>query len=142
MHFTMIIVTTIAIREAGIFSVNLGIIIRIARATSPTTSACQLNVPILSAIASTFSIVSTGEVWNVSPRKSLICPIRIVTAIPNVNPVVIVYGMKRIRLPNLRNPITTRIIPAIIVATTSPSMPFSATIPATIVANAAVGPAT
>ena len=34
-----------------------------------------------------------------------------------------------------------RMIPAIIVATIRPSIPFCATIPATIVANAAVGPA-
>ena len=34
-----------------------------------------------------------------------------------------------------------RMIPAIIVATIRPSIPFCATIPATMVANAAVGPA-
>ena len=65
----------------------------------------------------------------------------IVTAIPAVNPVVIVKGMYLIRLPSLRNPITINMIPARIVATISPFMPFWATIPATIVANAAVGPA-
>ena len=50
-------------------------------------------------------------------------------------------GINLIRLPNLHNPITIRIIPAIIVAIISPSMPWDALIPATIVANAAVGPA-
>ena len=71
----------------------------------------------------------------------MICPIKIVTAIPEVKPVVIVYGMNLIRLPNRNNPIRIRITPANSVAMISPSIPFFATIPATIVANAAVGPA-
>lgn len=66
---------------------------------------------------------------------------KIVTAIPLVKPVVMVSGMNLIRLPNLNNPINTRIIPAIMVAIINPSIPSVATIPATIVANAAVGPA-
>ena len=64
-----------------------------------------------------------------------------VTAIPAVNPVVMVYGIKRISVPKWHSPIRIRKIPARIVAITSPSRPFFATIPATIVANAAVGPA-
>ena len=86
-------------------------------------------------------MVSIGDLVNVSPKKSLICPMAIVTAIPAVKPVVMVYGINLIRFPNFKNPIIIRIIPAIIVAITSPCIPFSATIPATIVANAAVGPA-
>ena len=64
-----------------------------------------------------------------------------VTAIPAVNPVVIVYGIYFIKLPSLKKPITARIIPARTVASISPSIPFWATMPATMVANAAVGPA-
>jgi hypothetical protein len=45
------------------------------------------------------------------------------------------------RLPNLNIPISTRKIPARIVAVAKPDIPLTATIPATIVANAAVGPA-
>ena len=41
-------------------------------------------------ISSIFSTVSTGEFLNVRPKKSFICPIKIVTAIPEVKPVVIV----------------------------------------------------
>ena len=141
--FTIRIPTITAIRDPGIVLLIYGHTIRIARQTSPTTSACQLIVDIFLAIASTFSIVSIVTVPSgyVSPKKSLTCPMTIVTAIPAVNPVVIVNGIYLIRLPNLRSPITTRIIPARIVARIRPSIPFCATIPATIVANAAVGPA-
>ena len=75
----------------------------------------------------------------VNPKKDFTCPTTIVTAIPAVKPVVIVYGMNLIRLPNFNNPIRIRIIPARIVATIKPFIPFFATIPATIVAKAAVG---
>ncbi len=44
------------------------------------------------------------------------------------------------RLPRRKRPIRIRMSPAIIVARTSPFIPYCATIPATIVANAAVGP--
>ena len=88
-----------------------------------------------------FSMVSTGDSLKVSPRKSLIWPIKMVTAIPVVKPVVMVYGINRIRLPRRRKPIITRIRPASIVAVASPSIPFFMTIPATMVAKAAVGPA-
>ena len=88
-----------------------------------------------------FSMVSTGDSRKVSPRKSLICPMKIVTAIPVVNPVVMVYGMNRIRLPRHRKPMIMRMRPARMVATASPSIPFFMTIPATMVAKAAVGPA-
>ena len=87
------------------------------------------------------SIVAPSYAFVLTPKKSLSCPTSIVTAIPAVNPVVIVYGINLIKLPNLQNPIIISRIPAIIVATTSPSIPFLATIPATIVAKAAVGPA-
>ena len=69
------------------------------------------------------------------------CPRRIVTAIPKVKPVVIVPGMYFMRAPKRQNPMIMRIIPAIIADMASPSMPSTATIPATVVANAAVGPA-
>ena len=85
-------------------------------------------------------MVSIGEWVNVSPRKSLIRPITIVTAIPAVNPVTMVCGMNLIKAPNLNQPIKIKIIPARIVAVVSPSIPFVATTPATMVANAAVGP--
>ena len=87
------------------------------------------QVPIHVTHSLTLSMVSTGEYVNVSPKKSLTCPITIVTAIPKVKPDVIVYGMKRIKFPNFKSPIIIRRIPAITVATTRPSIWCSATIP-------------
>ena len=66
---------------------------------------------------------------------------KMVTAIPAVKPVVMVYGTNLIREPNLKIPIKIRKIPANMEAIISPSIPCVATIPATTVAKAAVGPA-
>lgn len=49
--------------------------------------------------------------------------------------------MNRIRPPRRRKPMMTRMRPARMVAVASPSIPFFMTIPATMVAKAAVGPA-
>ena len=54
---------------------------------------------------------------------------------------VIALGIKRIKEPSFAKPIIISKNPAIIVATKSPSIPSFATIEATTVANAAVGPA-
>ena len=93
-------------------------------------------------IASTFSPVSIACVpgAKVRPRKSFICPIIIVTAIPAVKPVVIVIGMYLISPPRRHIPIRISIMPARQVAIVSPESPCVATMPATMVANAAVGP--
>ena len=113
-----------------------------ARHTAPTRSACQLKVPKFAASAETLSAVSTVAVpaGYVSPKKSFSWPMTMVTAIPAVKPVVMVYGTKRMMVPSLSKPITTSSTPAISVAATRPSMPSVATMPATMVANAAVGP--
>ena len=66
---------------------------------------------------------------------------RIVTAMPAVNPMVMVPGMKRISLPRRSTPMTISRMPAMTVATIRPCSPELATMPATMVANAAVGPA-
>ena len=116
---------------------------KITRQMTPIKSDISLIVEKFLATASTFSTVSIVTVPSgyVRPKKSLSCPIKSVTAIPAVNPVVIVYGIYLSSPPNLRNPIIIRKIPARIVAHMSPVTPSFATIPATIVANAAVGPA-
>ena len=64
-----------------------------------------------------------------------------VTAIPEVKPVVMVNGMYLISPPNRQSPMMIKMMPARMVAAASPSMPFRATMPATMVAKAAVGPA-
>ena len=141
--FTMAIPAITARSDGGIVSLIIGQTIRIARHTAPTMTACTLMVLIKRISPTNLSIVSISgsSETTVRPRKSLICPIKIVTAIPAVKPVVIVYGIYLIRLPIRQTPIMIRIIPAITVASASPSIPFSAAMPATIVANAAVGPA-
>lgn len=63
-----------------------------------------------------------------------------VTAMLAVKPVVMVCGTKRMSVPRRMTPITISSTPAMMVAATSPLMPSVATIPATMVANAAVGP--
>ncbi len=65
---------------------------RMARQTTPTAQACQFTVVMLSAVAS-LSMVSTVDApaENVSPRKSFICPMTSVTAMPAVKPVVMVW---------------------------------------------------
>jgi hypothetical protein len=59
---------------------------------------------------------------------------------PDVKPTVIVRGMYFISAPRRRSPIIISIPPAIRVAMARPSTPYPATMPATMVAKAAVGP--
>ena len=147
-NLTIAIPTKTAIKEPGtLFKYFIfGHTINIARLITPIKTAHQFTVEKLEKNASNFSTVSIGAFSANSPlyftpKKSLNCPIKIVTAIPAVKPVVMVYGINFINEPNLKIPIKISKIPAIIVASTSPSIPFAATTPATIVANAAVGPA-
>ena len=63
-----------------------------------------------------------------------------VSAIPLVKPTTIGYGMKWNMVPMRQSPITIRMIPAIIVATVSPAIPYCPTMPATMTMNAPVGP--
>ena len=64
MNLTMRTDTITAISDGGILSsaLNLGHMIRIASATTPTTNALILNVPILAITAFSLSIVSTAAV--------------------------------------------------------------------------------
>ena len=63
------------------------------------------------------------------PKKSLSCPAKIPTAIPKVNPTVIVLGINLIRLPKCNSPITIIMIPDKNVATIRPLVPYCAIIP-------------
>ncbi len=75
-----------------------------------------------------------------SPKRSLTWLEKMISAIPLVNPMVTGKGMNLIAPPMRMNPNTTRITPAISVATRSPSTPYRWTMPATITTNAPVGP--
>jgi len=51
------------------------------------------------------------------PRKSLICEMKMTTAMPLVKPITTDSGMKRIMLPSLKAPITNSMAPDMKVAT-------------------------
>ncbi len=134
--------TSSATNELGTCSVTRGQRNSTTKQMTPTVHASTFTVAMLSTSARTFSVVSMVTVPSgyVSPKKSFSCPMTNVTAMPAVNPVVMVKGTKRMTAPIFENPITISKNPAMIVAATKPSMPSVATIPATMVANAAVGP--
>ena len=115
---------------------------RTIRHTMPTMHACTLMVAPFAITAAILSAVWMGAAspGYVRPRKSFSCPMANVTAMPAVNPVVMVNGTKRMMAPSLNSPIRMSSAPAMMVAAISPSMPLVATMPATMVANAAVGP--
>ena len=129
--------------DAGIFFETLGQKMRMARLSTPTPSAAGLSVPKFFTTALTLSIVSivTVPAGYVKPKKSFSWPTRMVTAMPAVKPIVMVLGIKRMSFPSRSTPIRMSKSPAMMVAIISPSMPELATMPATMVAKAAVGPA-
>ena len=88
--FTAAAVTTTATREAGTFWNSLGQKISTARARPPTPTAAGFTVEKVRTTSSSFSIVSTGAFTKVRPKKSFSWPMRMVTAMPAVKPVVMV----------------------------------------------------
>ena len=84
---TMAAPTITATSEPGMRLDTFGHSIKMARHTTPTSTACQFTVEMLAARAPSLSVVPAGYV---SPSRSLLCPITMVTAIPAVKPVVIV----------------------------------------------------
>ena len=76
----------------------------------------------------------------VSPNRSFICVEKIVRAMPAVKPMIMGYGMNLITTPSLKMPSSSRMMPAITVATARPSMPNWPIMPATMTMNAPVGP--
>ena len=63
---------------------------RMARARAPMARAGSFRVPMQVTTCSSFSMVSMGDFSKVRPRKSLILPMKMVTAMPAVKPVVMV----------------------------------------------------
>src|ERR1700686_2195815 len=79
--------------------------------------------------------------WSIfNPKKSLICVLAIITAMPFVNPTTTGRGINLTAVPRPVAPNTTRKTPAINVHKYSPSIPYRATMPATTTTNAPVGP--
>ena len=75
-----------------------------------------------------------------SPKKSRICVLMMMIAMPLVKPVTTGYGMYLMSVPNLLAPSTIKITPAIIAQTTSASGPCFITIGASNGTNAPAGP--
>ena len=72
---------------------------------------------------------SDGISPMLSPNRSLICVVKMVTAIPLVNPTTIGYGIYLMMVPRCRNPNSIRNTPAIMVAMVSPSSPYCCMMP-------------
>ena len=64
----------------------------------------------------------TFAIW--SPKKSLICEEKIMSAIPLVKPTMSEYGMYFSKFPSRANPKPIMIKPAIKVAMVNPSVPY------------------
>ena len=87
---TMAAVATTATRDAGTRLKKRGQTIWMARAMQPTARAHRLTVSKQEINSSIFSTVSMGAFWKVTPKKSFSCPTTMVTAMPEVKPVVMV----------------------------------------------------
>ena len=94
----------------------------IAMAHGVALSACAAYATILAR-------KSAGTPGMRKPKKSRSSPLKMMTAIPLVNPVTTGAGMNLIAPPSFATPRTMRITPAIIVATVSPSTPYCCTMP-------------
>ena len=64
----------------------------------------------------------------------------IITAMPDVNPLITGIGINEISLPRCSTPAITRIMPASTVATNTPCKPYCAIMDINIAAMAPVGP--
>ena len=117
-----------------------GVTIIIPSDTAPTARVYGSIRLIFAKYTPHFDTKSLGTSVNPSPKKSLICVEKIVSAIPAVKPTTTGYGINFTTVPSRNRPIRINIIPAISVATARPVRPNSVMIPATITMKAPVGP--
>ncbi|MNI66813.1 hypothetical protein D3C73_1224040 [compost metagenome] len=104
--------TIIPTKEPGTLGIYLGVnqiaakqIPAVATLYRLTVARCKLSSLMFSTKFSCFSN-------PLSPKKLAICPLKIITAIPEVNPMVTGLGINLINAPSFSSPITTKIIPA------------------------------
>ena len=90
--------------------------------------------------AGIFSRKSAGSCANCIPSASFNCDVPMIAPMPMVKPFTTDSGTSSTSRPARSRPATTRITPAMKVAVTSPSSPWTATTPATTTMNAPVGP--
>ena len=127
---TATVITMMAIRLPGSFFNTLLYLAIIGHAAItatepiPTPALHRSMVPNEPIYATHFSIKSLGTVSIVSPNRSLICVVKMVSAIPLVNPTTMGYGIYLIIVPKCSTPNIIRNTPAISVAIVSPSNPY------------------
>lgn len=111
-------------------------------ASDPAASrnVAQLIEPRCAASTAILGRKADGAFCTPKPKKSLICVLKISTAIPDVKPTVTGYGMYLIIVPRRAIPIKNKMTPAIIVQIARFSGPYFALIPYRITMNAPVGP--
>jgi hypothetical protein len=131
---------TSATNGAGIVRFTFGHRSRMARPTAETAMADGLALPALRAKAIHFSAKSVGTGPIRSPSRSFTWLLKMMTAMPLVNPVTSGAGMNLMAAPSRATPKPIRMAPARKVATDSPSMPYRWTMPYTRTTNAPVGP--
>ncbi|GAB1459214.1 hypothetical protein MASR2M50_09880 [Thauera sp.] len=113
---------------------------RIASDTTATATVGRCRVGSAAASAPILAKNSPGRSAICRPRKSLICEMKITTAMPLVKPITTDSGMKRIMLPRRSAPMANSSTPDIIVAMSRFCTPWSTTIAYTMGMKAPVGP--
>ncbi|MDT4869606.1 hypothetical protein FQZ97_1046460 [compost metagenome] len=111
-----------------------------SRLSTPIASVGTCTCVITPSRCSSFSWKCSPPVAG-RPRKSRHCPTKMITPMPLVKPTTTGAGMNRITAPILATPMSSRMKPAISVATRRPSMPYLAVTPARMAMKAPVGPA-
>lgn len=126
---TSAVVAMSATKGAGSRRLIFGHPIRMVSVMAATPMAYGFTSPMWEKKASHFSTNSAGTAPIRSPSRSFTCELKMITAIPLVNPMVTLYGMNLIAPPSFASPRAMRKIPARIVATVRPSTPYFWTMP-------------
>ena len=134
------VVATNATKGAGTLREMRGHQISIAIVAAVMAVAEYEMVPAWAAYACHFAQKSTGTDAIVRPNASLICPEKMMSAIPLVKPIMTGCGTNLITPPRRMAPMPMSRSPAMTVAMRRPSIPYFATIPAIMMTNAPVGP--
>jgi hypothetical protein len=120
---TTAVLATIATNAPGTRGENRGVNRTMRIAPSPMARANRLVDSTALKYSIHFGTNSVGRLSTDRPRRSLTCVEKMRTAIPDVKPVMSVWGTYSISEPRRRTPITIRKNPAMIVESIRPSRP-------------------
>ena len=126
---TVTVAAISATNGAGTRRLTRGQSMRTSNVPADSAAAGQLMAPTCWAKAIHLSMKLAGTAPICSPRRSLTWLEKMMTAIPDVNPMIRGKGMNLIAAPNRASPKPISTKPAMIVATVSPSIPYFWTIP-------------